>query len=175
MNCGGDVLRREEGQPKGREQAVARKVARRTVAGDALGRPARGVDAGDGGSVAAQDAGVDLMRYVPDAPPGTMDFLFAKVLLHMQAQGYKNFGLGMSPIAGMATRRRAPRWQRLGRLLFQYGERFYSFRGLYNYKDKFEPTWEARYLAAPGGISPLLVLADVAALIGDGGKAGSDS
>ena len=124
---------------------------------------------------AAQDAGVDLMRYVPDAPPGTMDFLFAKVLLHMQAQGYKNFGLGMSPMAGMATRRRAPRWQRLGRLLFQYGERFYSFRGLYNYKDKFEPTWEARYLAAPGGISPLLVLADVAALIGDGGKAGSDS
>jgi phosphatidylglycerol lysyltransferase len=120
---------------------------------------------------AAQDAGVDLMRYVPDAPPGTMDFLFAKVLLHMQAKGFQSFGLGMSPMAGMATRRSAPRWQRLGRLLFKYGERFYSFRGLYNYKDKFEPTWEARYLAAPGGISPLLVLADVATLIGDGGSA----
>jgi phosphatidylglycerol lysyltransferase len=119
---------------------------------------------------AAEDAGVDLMRYAPDAPPGTMDYLFAKVLLHMQERGFRSFGLGMSPMAGMATRPRAPRWQRLGRLLFTYGERFYSFRGLYNYKDKFEPSWEARYLTAPGGISPLLVLADVAALIGDGGQ-----
>lgn len=124
---------------------------------------------------AAEDAGVDLMRYVPDAPPGTMDYLFAKILLHMQDSGYRSFGLGMSPMAGMATRPRAPRWQRLGRLLFTYGERFYSFRGLYNYKDKFEPSWEARYLTAPGGISPLLVLADVAALIGDGSPSEDDS
>ena len=125
-------------------------------------------------TAASREAGVDLMRYLPDAPPGTMDFMFAKIMLHLQAEGYQSFGLGMSPMAGMATRRRAPRWQRLGRLLFQYGERFYSFRGLYNYKDKFEPTWEARYLAAPGGISPLLVLADVATLIGDGAKGGTN-
>ena len=61
-----------------------------------------------------------------------------------------------------------PRWQRMGRLLFQYGERFYSFRGLYSFKDKFEPVWEARYLAAPGGVVPLLVLLDLAQMIGGG-------
>jgi hypothetical protein len=74
-----------------------------------------------------REASVDLMRYRPDAPPGTMDFLFARILLHLQAEGYERFGLGMAPMAGMAERRRAPRWQRIGRLLFEYGERFYNF------------------------------------------------
>jgi phosphatidylglycerol lysyltransferase len=117
-----------------------------------------------------EEASVDLMRYRPDAPPGTMDFLFARVLLHLQAEGYARFGLGMSPMAGMAERRRAPRWQRIGRLLFEYGERFYNFRGLYSFKDKFQPVWEPRYLAAPGGAAPLFALIDVAALIGGGVK-----
>ena len=117
-----------------------------------------------------EEASLDLMRYLPDAPPGTMDFLFAKIMLHLQAEGYRRFGLGMSPMAGMAERRQAPRWQRLGRLLFEYGDRFYNFRGLHSFKDKFEPVWEARYLAAPPGLGPMFVLADVAALIGGGVK-----
>ena len=121
-------------------------------------------------TAAKQEASVDLMRYLPDSPPGTMDFLFAKIMLHLQSEGYQRFGLGMSPMAGMAERRRAPRWQRLGRLLFDHGERFYNFRGLHSFKDKFEPVWEARYLAAPNGLVPLFVLADVAALIGGGAK-----
>ena len=110
------------------------------------------------------------MRYLPDSPPGTMDFLFARIMLHLQREGYGRFGLGMSPMAGMAERRKAPRWQRLGRLLFEYGDRFYNFRGLHNFKDKFEPVWEARYLAAPGGLVPVFVLADVATMIGGGFK-----
>jgi len=117
-----------------------------------------------------REASVDLMRYRPDAPPGTMDFLFARILLHLQAEGYERFGLGMAPMAGMAERRRAPRWQRIGRLLFEYGERFYNFRGLYSFKDKFQPVWEPRYLAAAGGAAPLFALIDVAALIGGGVK-----
>ena len=119
---------------------------------------------------ARDEASLDLMRHAPDSPPGTMDFLFAKTMLHLQAQGYQRFGLGMSPMAGMAERRHAPRWQRLGKLLFRYGDRFYNFRGLHSFKDKFEPMWEARYLAAPRGLTPILVLADVAALIGGGAR-----
>jgi phosphatidylglycerol lysyltransferase len=116
------------------------------------------------------EASIDLMRHRPGSPPGTMDFLFAKIMLHLQAQGFDRFGLGMSPMSGMAERRKAPRWQRFGRLLFEHGERFYNFRGLHNFKDKFEPTWEARYLCAPGGAAPVLALIDIAALIGGGVK-----
>ncbi|WP_225864853.1 bifunctional lysylphosphatidylglycerol flippase/synthetase MprF [Ideonella benzenivorans] len=115
-----------------------------------------------------EEASIDLMRHRPEAPAGTMDFLFARIMLHLQAEGYQRFGLGMSPLAGMAERRQAPRWQRLGRLLYKYGDRFYRFRGLHSFKDKFEPQWEARYLATPGGLAPVFVLADIAALIGGG-------
>ena len=116
----------------------------------------------------AEEASVDLMRHVADAPNGTMDFLFTKLLLHFQAQGIKRFGLGMAPLSGMAGHPLAPRWHRMGRLLFSHGENFYNFQGLRAFKEKFTPQWEARYLAAPGGTTPLFVLADIAALISGG-------
>ena len=115
-----------------------------------------------------EEASVDLMRQGRDAPNGTMDYLFAKLLLHFQALGYRRFGLGMAPLSGMAEHPLAPRWHRLGRLLFSHGEHFYNFQGLRAFKEKFGPEWEARYLAAPGGMTPLFVLADVAALISGG-------
>ncbi|MCC6710108.1 MAG: bifunctional lysylphosphatidylglycerol flippase/synthetase MprF [Gammaproteobacteria bacterium] len=114
------------------------------------------------------EATLDLMRHLPDAPNGTMDFLFVRLLLHFQAQGFERFGLGMAPMSGMIAHPLATRWHRLGRLVFEHGERFYNFRGLRSFKDKFEPVWEPRYLAAPGGIAPLLALTDTAALISGG-------
>lgn len=114
------------------------------------------------------EASVDLMRHVPDAPNGTMDFLFVKLLQHFQAEGFQRFGLGMAPLSGMAQHPLAPNWHRLGRMLFSHGEHFYNFQGLRAFKEKFHPQWEARYLAAPGGLAPVFVLADAAALISGG-------
>ena len=123
---------------------------------------------------AREEAALDLMRYVPDSPPGTMDFLMASILLHLQAEGYARFGLGMSPMAGMAERSGAPKWQRIARLVFEHGDRFYNFRGLRSFKDKFAPVWEARFLAAPRGIATAFILSDVTTLIG-GGKPAQDT
>lgn len=116
------------------------------------------------------EASIDLMRQTPDAPPGTMDFLFGQLMLHFKAQGYQRFGLGMAPMSGMETHQLAPRWHRFGRMMFAHGARFYNFRGLRSFKDKFDPLWEARYLMTPGGLAPMLTLADVAALVGGGWK-----
>lgn len=115
-----------------------------------------------------EEISIDLMRQTPEAPPGTMDFLFTKLMLYSQAEGYQRFGLGMAPMSGMASHELAPRWHRFGRLLFNHGETFYNFRGLRSFKDKFDPVWEPRYLVAGGGLTPLLTLADVAALISGG-------
>lgn len=114
------------------------------------------------------EASVDLMRQLPDAPRSAMDFLFAQVILHCQAQGYQRFNLGMVPLSGMAQHPLAPNWHRLGRLLFNHGENFYNFQGLRAFKEKFDPVWEPRYLASPGGFAPFFILADVAALIAGG-------
>jgi phosphatidylglycerol lysyltransferase len=114
------------------------------------------------------EASVDLMRHVNDAPPGTMDFLFVKVMLHFQSQGYHRFGLGMAPMSGMVTHPLAPPWQRVARFAFERGERFYNFRGLRSFKQKFDPVWEPRYLAVRGGLAPVFAMTDIAALISGG-------
>ncbi len=116
------------------------------------------------------EVSVDLMRHLPDVPRGTMDFLFASLMLHFQAEGYQRFGLGMAPLSGMAEHPLAPNWHRFGRMLFAHGEHFYNFQGLRAFKEKFDPVWEPRYLVCPGGIAPLIVLTDVAALIAGGLK-----
>jgi len=112
------------------------------------------------------EASVDLMRHLTDAPAGTMDFLFAKLLLHFQAQGYQRFNLGMAPLSGMVQHPLAPFWHRMGRLIYSRGEYFYNFRGLRAFKEKFGPEWEPRYLATSGGLyGSLVTLADITALI----------
>jgi phosphatidylglycerol lysyltransferase len=114
------------------------------------------------------EVSVDLMRQLPSAPSGTMDFLFTQLMLHYKSQGVQRFALGMAPMAGMVTHELAPRWHRFGRWLFDSGESFYNFRGLRSFKDKFLPVWEPRYLAAPPGMATLLSVADVTALIAGG-------
>jgi phosphatidylglycerol lysyltransferase len=119
-------------------------------------------------AAANRQAAVDVMRFDPGASPYTMEYLFAKLLLWAKAQGFEWFGLGMAPLSGLAARDLAPLWQRLGAVVFQAGERFYNFRGLRLFKDKFKPVWEPRYLVCQGGFAPIRVVSDTAALIAGG-------
>ena len=111
---------------------------------------------------------IDLMRQAEDAPPGVMDYLFAELMLWGQAQGYRWFSLGMAPLSGLESHRFSPVWNRAGALLFRFGEHFYNFQGLRAFKEKFDPVWEPRYLAAPGGIALPFILTDIASLISGG-------
>jgi phosphatidylglycerol lysyltransferase len=74
----------------------------------------------------------------------------------------------MAPLSGFEESPVAPLWNRLGRFVYEHGERFYNFQGLRAYKDKFDPAWEPRYLVYPGGLRLPRILADVAALIAGG-------
>jgi phosphatidylglycerol lysyltransferase len=115
-----------------------------------------------------EEASVDLMRHLPEGPSGIMDFLFIELMSWSKAQGYRWFNLGMAPLSGLQNRRTAPLWSRFGAMVFGRGERFYNFRGLHRYKEKFDPEWEPRYIAVPGGIALPLALANVASLISGG-------
>jgi len=119
-------------------------------------------------SESRHELSIDLMRYSDQAPKGVMDALFANLLLWGQSQGYAWFSLGMAPFSGMETHRLAPAWQKMGAALYRYGEHFYNFQGLRDYKEKFEPVWEPRYLAAPPGIGVAGILTDVTSLISGG-------
>ncbi len=112
------------------------------------------------------EASVDLMRHRADAPPGTMDFLLVNLVLWARERGYARFSLGMAPLSGIEDRRLAPAWAKAAAFIFRHGERFYGFRGLRTYKEKFAPRWEPRYIAGPGGIGLLRSLRDLSRLIG---------
>jgi phosphatidylglycerol lysyltransferase len=113
---------------------------------------------------------VDLMRHRPEAPGGVMDFLFVHLMRWGREQGYAWFNLGMAPLSGLDDRPLAPLWSRVGARAFRHGEHFYNFQGLRQYKQKFDPVWEPRYLAAPGGFALPRVLANVATLVNRGLK-----
>jgi phosphatidylglycerol lysyltransferase len=115
-----------------------------------------------------RELSIDLMRYLPSGPAGAMQYLFTELMLWGRAQGYRAFSLGMAPLAGLEHRELAPLWSRAGALLFQHGEQFYNFQGLRAYKEKFDPVWEPRYLASPGGLVLPRILANVARLIAGG-------
>ena len=110
---------------------------------------------------------VDLMRHVEGAH-GVMDYLFLELMMWGRRQGYAWFDLGMAPFAGLEARALAPLWSRLGALLYRHGEHFYNFQGLRQYKQKFDPIWEPRYLASPGGLALPRLLTDLAALVSRG-------
>jgi phosphatidylglycerol lysyltransferase len=108
------------------------------------------------------------MRYALDAPPNVMSYLFVQLMLWGRSEGYQWFNLGMAPLAGLKNRALAPLWNRLGAFVFRQGESFYNFQGLRDYKARFDPVWEPRYLASPGGLTLPFVLTDIASLIGGG-------
>ncbi|MDH4167526.1 MAG: phosphatidylglycerol lysyltransferase domain-containing protein, partial [Gammaproteobacteria bacterium] len=119
-------------------------------------------------SATHEELSIDLMRHSSAAPKGVMDFLFIELMLWGRAQGYHWFSLGMAPLAGLEAHRLAPAWHKVGRLIYRYGEDFYNFEGLRQYKEKFQPEWQPRYLAAPGGLAQPRVLLDVTSLISGG-------
>lgn len=114
------------------------------------------------------EGSVDLMRFLPDAPKGSMDFLFVRIIEYLRDQGFQSFNLGMAPLSGMSRRESAPVWDRIGGVIFEHAERFYNFKGLKAYKSKFAPRWEARYIAVSGNASPVMAIMDVTVLIGGG-------
>jgi phosphatidylglycerol lysyltransferase len=110
----------------------------------------------------------DLMRQRSDAPPGTMDALFAQLMLWGRDQGFEWLNLGMAPLSGLAPSPVGRAWRRVGHFIYRHGEAFYNFQGLRAYKEKFNPVWEPRYLVYPGGLTLARALADVAALVAGG-------
>ncbi|HEX3701000.1 MAG TPA: GNAT family N-acetyltransferase [Phenylobacterium sp.] len=114
---------------------------------------------------------MDLMRYADEAPKNIMDYLFVELIAWGREQGYAAFEFGMAPLAGLEDRPLAPIMSRVGRLLFERGEEIYNFQGVRRYKDKYDPLWQPRYIAAPHKWAIPLLMADVG-LLSSGGVAG---
>lgn len=88
-------------------------------------------------------ATVDLIRFVPDGPDGSMPVLMSHVITALHKQGtIRTFDLGFVPLAKLE----GPIASLTRRLL----QRRYSAAGLEQFKDKFAPDWQKLYIAYDG-------------------------
>lgn len=115
-----------------------------------------------------EELSVDLMRHLPDSPDGVMDYLFTQIMFWGQREGYQWFNLGMAPLSGLEDHALASAWSKAGAMVFRHGEYFYNFQGLRQYKEKFTPVWQPKYLACRGGLALPRILANIAALTSGG-------
>lgn len=91
---------------------------------------------------------IDLMRYdAKKIPNGVMDYLFLSLFIHFKEEGLAYFDLGMAPLWGVGQVKESFLHERLAYLLYNFGTHFYSFEGLHQYKKKFTPIWEERYVS----------------------------
>lgn len=96
---------------------------------------------------------LDLLRHLHGLPPGSMEFLLATAIRRFQHEGCALLSLGLAPLADITPGEASGNPKllaRAGRIAeLRLGLR-YNARGLQDFKAKFSPRWEARYLAYPG-------------------------
>ncbi len=100
----------------------------------------------------------DLMRHIPGVPNGTMDYIFMNLMLALREEGYRKFALGVAPFAGIGKGPGASLTEKAIHQLQHFDWLAHS-RGIFQYKLKFEPDWEDRYVAYQGGPFSLVKVA----------------
>ncbi|MEI6411976.1 MAG: phosphatidylglycerol lysyltransferase domain-containing protein [Bacteroidota bacterium] len=92
-----------------------------------------------------KEANFDLMRRTEDSPSTTMDYLFVKMFQFLQSEGFTACNLGLVPLSGVETPANFP--ESLIKLAYNRVPRFSGYKSLRHFKEKFSPTWHARYIA----------------------------
>ena len=107
-------------------------------------------------SYAEGEVSIDLMRHQHDVPNGTMDYLFVKLLPELHKAGFKTFNLGLAALSGVGETEDANLHEKAVHQIYEHMNRFFSYKGLRRYKDKFDPIWTSRYLIYEDGTPGLM-------------------
>ena len=92
---------------------------------------------------------LDAMRFREDAQPGIMDMLIAESAVLFKKEGLQAASLAMAPMANADDEAPVSPYDKGVRLIFEHFSNVYGYRTLFQYKKKFNPTWEPRYLVFP--------------------------
>jgi phosphatidylglycerol lysyltransferase len=95
---------------------------------------------------------LDLMRRTPDAPPGVIELLLVWAIELFRSCGAQVVSLGLAAMAD--TRLEMTPGQ--GRLAGFVTDRLHlleSRRSLFNFKQKFHPRWESRYIVTSSSLA----------------------
>jgi len=116
-----------------------------------------------------QTISVDLMRFIPSSPSGTMDFIFLSLFEWAKEKGYNQFNLGMAPLSNVGLSKYSFFSEKVAAQIYLHGQVFYHFQGLRKFKEKYNvTTWVPKYLAYRKRTSLPITMAQVTILIGKG-------
>ena len=90
--------------------------------------------------------GLDLMRRAENCAPGTMELLLARCIEYMKTEGFEMVSLGLAPLSNANGEDETFLGTSLDFLTEHFGNPSKN-QSLFNFKKKFQPIWESRYLA----------------------------
>ncbi len=77
-----------------------------------------------------------------------MDFLLVEAIDHFKAEGVEEVSLGNAPLANADTETPPEgRQERAVKFLFENFDQIYGYKKLFDFKKKYQPEWQGRYLA----------------------------
>jgi len=93
---------------------------------------------------AKDEATYDLIRKTKDAPNGVMDYILIELFNYLKLQNFKYVNLGFAPMSGIDDPHTFP--ERSMKFAYEKIKSFSHYKGLREYKEKFEPVWYNKYL-----------------------------
>lgn len=100
---------------------------------------------------------IDLMRHRLDSPANTMDYLFIELIKTKQSEGYNELNIGMSPLDGSQFANNYA--SKILQNAYRLTNGFIGFGGLHQFKSKYKPNWEPRYVWYQGRSYRLIFIA----------------
>ncbi len=100
---------------------------------------------------AREVASIDHIRSIPGVSGVAMHYLLMETIGYAAGQGSKTFNLGLSPLSKLDEKDEKNLNERILSIVKQLGGRYYSFAGLEQFKGKFVPSWDPRFIVYQRG------------------------
>ncbi len=113
----------------------------------------------------------DLLRSSHEAPAALEDYLLLESMLWAKDKGIKWFNLGTAPLLDAEESPLAPFKDKIAQILSPYAH-VLKLPGLRKDKERFNPEWSPKYLAASANLPLAVAFANTQALTAKGGRAG---
>lgn len=90
------------------------------------------------------EATYDLIRKTSDAPNGIMDFILVELFKYLKSKEFTCVNLGFAPMSGLDDAHTFP--EKSMKFAYEKIRSFANYKGLREYKEKFDPEWHNKYL-----------------------------
>jgi phosphatidylglycerol lysyltransferase len=106
-----------------------------------------------------KEVSIDHFRARPGISPASMHFLLKGLIDHLSREGKASLNIGFAPLSGLEIRDgKRPTIEKLLKILKKFGNRYYSFKGVEQFKGKFQPVWHPRNLYYSGNVTTLAII-----------------